>query len=380
MAISFSAAFAQPAIPALKTYRVGIFSPIYLDSVFEGGAYKYGKKFPRFAQQGLDFAQGALIALDSQTVRSANIRASIFDSKADLENINWLINHHKLDSMDLLIGATKDAEFLQLAAFAKQQNIPFVSAIYPNDGGISANPFLVIVNPTLKAHCESIYSYLLQNHGTDKIFLCRKKGGQEDRIADYFKAVNEPDGKPLLNLQTVFFEEDFSILQHKLDSNRKSIIIGGSLNEDFANDLVTAVFSLKKTYPMECIGMPNWDGFAGIRKPVYKDFPILFTTAYCNDKTDLFSRRIQNIYAKKYKGLPSDMSYKGFESVFVFAKIITAYPDAFMSHLNDPGYKIFNEYNFKPVYLNKNATLPDYFENKHLYFMKLLNGRVSKVW
>ena len=45
-----------------------------------------------------------------------------------------------------------------------------------------------------------------------------------------------------------------------------------------------------------------------------------------------------------------------------------------MSHLNEYSYKVFNEYNFKAVYVNKNTSIPDYFENKRLYFMKLLKA------
>jgi hypothetical protein len=67
------------------------------------------------------------------------------------------------------------------------KNIPFISATYPNDGGITANPNVVLLNSTLKAHCEAIYSDILQNHGTDKIYLCRKKGTQEDKICGLFE-------------------------------------------------------------------------------------------------------------------------------------------------------------------------------------------------
>ncbi len=376
---SCAAAFAQPAAN-LKTFHVGIFSPLYLDSVFDGNSYRYGKNFPRFTQQGFDFVQGAQIALDSIPLPNGNISATVFDSKSTDQNIQWLIDNHKLDTLDIVIGAVKDAEFLQLAAFAKKKNIPFISAVYPNDGGVTGNPFLVIVNSTLRAHCETIYSYLLQNHGTDKIFLCRKKGGQEDKIADYFKAINETDGKPLLSIETINFDDDFSILKSKLDSNRKTVLIGGSLNEDFANDLVSTAYSLKKTYHPEIIGMPNWDGFDDIKKPVYKDFPIIYTTAYTNPKTDNYSRKIQNCWLKKYKGVPSDMSYKGYETIFVFARLLTRYPDDFMSHLNEYSYKVFSEYNFKPVYINKKANVPDYFENKRLTFMKIVNGKLVKGW
>ena len=376
---SNSLLFAQPIKP-LKTYKVGIFSPLYLDSVFSDNDYTYGKKFPKFVQQGLDFVQGAQIALDSMPLPNGNIQASIFDSKAEVNTIAWLIGNHKLDSMDLLIGAVKDAEYLQLAGFAKQKNIPFISASYPNDGGITANPFLVIVNSTLRAHCETIYSYLLQNHGTDKIFLCRRTGSQEDKIAEYFKRINENDGRPLLNIETLNFDEDFVALKNKLDSNRKTVIVGGSLNESFATTLVNTASDLNDTYPIEVIGMPNWDGFSALKKSSLKDFPIYYTTPFANAKTDIFSKKIKAVYSKKYKGVPSDMTYKGFESVFVFARLITRYPDDFMSHLNEYAYKVFSEYNFKAVYVNKNTTIPDYFENKRLYFMKILNGKSSKAW
>lgn len=381
-AILFSAqaAMAQTGGSALKTYRIAIFSPLYLDSVFsDEGAYKYGKNFPRFTLQGLDFVQGAEAALDSIPLTGANIETSIFDSKSALDNIPWLINNHRLDSMDLVIGAVKDSEFLQLADFAKQKNIPFVSAAYPNDGGTTANPFLVIVNSTLRAHCENIFSYLLQNHGTDNIFLIRKKGGQEDKIAAYFKTINEADGKPLLNLHILNFETDFSSLKDKLDSNRHNIIIGGSLNEDYADNLVAAAYPLKKKYNIEMIGMPNWDGFDDIRKPAYKDFSILYTTTYFNAKADAYSRTLQSAYLRKYKGNPSDMSYKGFECAMYFTDLLARYPQDLISHLNDSSYKLFSGYNFKPVYLNKKNHVPDYFENKHLFFMKILNGKVAKL-
>ena len=304
----------------------------------------------------------------------------MFDSKASANNIPWLITNHKLDSLDLIIGSVKDIDFTDLAKFAKQKNIPFISATYPNDGGIVDNPFLVIVNPTLRAHCETIYSYLLQSHGTDRIFLCRKKGSQEDKIADYFKMINGTEGKPLLNIQTINFEDDFSKLVNSLDSNRKTIIIGGSLNETFASGLVNVVYPLKGSYPLEIIGMPNWDGFSFLKKSALKDFPVYYTTAFINNKANAYTKQITQVYSKKFKGVPSDMAYKGFESVYIFARLITRYPDDFMSHLNEYAYKVFNDYNFKAVYVNKKTQIPDYFENKRLYFMKMYNGKSTKAW
>jgi Periplasmic binding protein len=365
----------------LKTYRVGIFAPLYLDSVFTDEEYNYGKGFPKFALQGLDFVQGAQIALDSLPVKNASIKVNIFDSKSTSSNIASLIRSKQLDSLQLIIGSVKDQEYMLLSDFALQKNIPFISATHPNDGGITANPFTVIVNPTLKAHCEAIYAFILQNHGTDKIYLVRRQGSQENVVEQLFRKINAPDGKSLLPLEVININQDYSVLKNKLDSNRKSIIIGGSLNESFAGALTSYVQSISKKYAVTLIGMPNWDGMASIvNNKKLKDFPVFYTSPYQNTKWDNFSKKIKDTYLAKYKGIPSDLTYKGFETTYQFVHLLSRFPNDFISHLNDYPFKIFSDYHFKPVFLNKNAQVPDYFENKNLYFVKILNGNFSKAW
>ena len=71
---------------------------------------------------------------------------------------------------------------------------------------------------------------------------------------------------------------------------------------------------------------------------------------------------------------------KGFETTYMFSKLLLRYPKDFLTHLNDKSVTIFNEYNFRPVYLKKNARNPDYQENKHLYVMRILNGAITREW
>ena len=368
------------------TYRVGIFAPLYLDSIFSNNNFRYADGIPKFIVPAVEFVQGAQVALDSMKVGRENINAAIYDSRSYTQGIGTLIKNKKLDSLDLIIGSVKDADYKQLADFALLKNIPFISTTYPNDGGVTGNPFTVIMNSTLKAHCEAIYSYLLQNHGTDLIFLCRKKGTQEDKVAAYFKALNEQDGKPLLNIQTLNTDSSFTsaALKTKLDSNRHSVVIGGSLEESFASSLTTACFGLFQIYPantITLIGMPNWDAFTSLRKKDdFQNFPIYFTSPYFNNKWDSYSTMLTAAYQKKYKIKPSDMAFKGFESVYMFTKLLTKYPNDFINHINDKSIKIFCDYSFKPVMLKKENTVPDYLENKHLYFIKLMNGAISKGW
>jgi hypothetical protein len=366
-----------------KVYKIAVFAPLYLDSVFTENKLRSETSLPKFIMPSVEFVQGAEIAFDSLATTGQRIEAFIYDSKSYKEPLLPLLHSSKLDSFDLIIGAVKDVDYKVLADFAESRSIPFISATFPNDGGITNNPFVTILNSTLKAHCEGIYSYILQSHGTDKIYLIKKPGAQEDKIAGFLKALNEQEGKPLLNIQTISFDSSFSAnaLKKKLDSNRNSVIIGGSLDEDFAKNLADVCFNAKENYPLTLIGMPNWDGFKSFAKEdAYKDFPIHFTSPYYNSRTSAFSNYLTDEYNLRYKAKPTDNACKGFESAYYFTSLVLKYPHDVMAHLNDSPVKVFNEFNFKPVLATKTSIIPDYYENKHLYIMRIFNGTVSRDW
>ncbi len=376
--------FAQDTINInQKVYKVGIFAPLYLDSVFTNSKLRSEKILPKFIMPALDFVQGAEIAFDTLSLYNERVEGFIYDTKSFSQPIPWLLQNRLLDSLDLIIGSVRDADFKQLSDFSLKRNIPFISSTYPNDGGVTNNPNLIIMNSTLKAHCEGIYSYILQNHGTDKIILIKKPGAQEEKIISYFKMLNEQEGKPLLNIQTIHIDSTITpyFLKMRLDSTKRTVIIAGSLDESFAKTVTDACYAVRKNYPLILIGMPSWDGFKIFyAKNAYKDFPVHFTTPYYNSKTSWFNTILTNEYFNRYKAKPSDMAYKGFETTYMFTKLLLKYPTDFLSHLNDKSLNIFNEFNFRPVYFKKNAGTPDYQENKHLYVMRILNGELTREW
>ncbi len=363
--------------------KIGVFAPLYLDSAFHGNDYQFGKKFPRFTLQGFDFVQGVQIASDSFPLSDCKWETSIFDTRSDSLPLTSLIASHQLDDLQLMLASVKDEAFLQLAGFAKEKNIPLISVTYPNDGNITNNPYLIILNPTLKTHCESIFSYLLQNHNTDNIIHVRQTGSQEDRVAGYFNAINKADNKALLDIKTMNLDSNFYLIKTKLDSTRKNIIIGGSLDEDFANSITVALNNYKKKYDIMLIGMPNWESFGTLGKNLResaKNFPIYFTSSYYNSRNDTFSNTIQNNYTKQFKGKPSDYTFKSFEAFYVFSRLLNLYPESLINNITDQTFSLFSNYNLVPVHSKKGSKQTDYYENKHLFFLKKMNGQTVNGW
>src|SRR5690349_5419398 len=86
-------------------YQVAIFTPLYLDSAFdETSSYKFGKAFPKFFNPGLEFYEGAELALDSLNSEGVNIDVFVYDSRSTTRSIESIVKSPEFDSIDLVIG------------------------------------------------------------------------------------------------------------------------------------------------------------------------------------------------------------------------------------------------------------------------------------
>jgi hypothetical protein len=378
--VLIAATVAVHAQDAGKKYRVGIFASLYLDSSFDGTTYKFTNQMPRHILPGLDFVQGALLAVDSLSNSNKNLEVTVYDIRSYDQSITTLRSNNVFDSLDLMIGSVSGTDYRSLADLALMKNIPFVSATFPNDAGVTNNPFTLIVNSTLPVHCEAIYNFIMRNSPTANLVYVRRKGQQEDRLASYFNSFNKnASGGQLLRWKTVVLSDDFTtnVLASNLDSTKNNFIICGSLDEVFGMKLVSAANSIRKTYDLELMGMPTWDGLKDLTKPEYKELPIYHTATFYNTGTAAYSG-----FTKKFtdltNGRPSDVAYKGYELSWHFINLLLKYNQELMQHVNERNFRLFTEYDFKPI-LNNSSGRPDYFENKRIYILKRSNNLVSRM-
>jgi hypothetical protein len=370
--------FAQVSDTA-KTWHIGIFANLYLDSAFSGKIYKYGGQMPRHILPGLDFAHSALMAFDSLGT-TKKIKVSVYDVRSLSQSIAQLKTKNAFDSLDMMIGAVSGTDYRSLADIAFQKNIPFVSATFPNDGGVTNNPYTVIVNSTLPVHCEALYNFVLKTHPTENIIYLRKKGLQEDRLASYFANSNKgSSGSSLLKWKTINVTDSFSTsaLAASLDSEKINVIIAGSLDEKFGARLISHATVLSKQYQLQLVGMPTWENLKEITKTEVREIPIYYSTTFVNHGTSkwiLFNKA----FGTETNGRPSDLAYKGYDITYLFTQLLLKHGTQMMKNLGDKSFKLLLDYDFRPV-LNKTNGKPDYYENKRVYIMKRSNGLVSRM-
>lgn len=361
-------------------YKVGLFVPLYLDSAFdELQQYRYGKGFPRQSIPGLEFYEGAEFALDSLNKEHVELEMHVFDIRSAGGNISSVATSPLMDSIHLIIGQVSGNEYLQLAEIAKEKNIPFISATYPNDGGVKSNPQVVMVNAKLNTHIQSVYNYILRTWGTGNIVWFRRKNSADDRIEDVFKQLNQSPGGGVMKYKQVILPDYFTMadISAKLDSNKQNVIIAGSLDETFGKNLVYACATMSKSYKTNIVGMPTWEAIKDLSRNELRPLSIIYSTTFYNAGASDWTNKFEDAYRKRTFSKPSDMAFKGFEITYYFVHLLLKYDTALISNLNDKSYKLITDYEFKPIRWSKSGEMPDYFENKRIYILRRQNGQVS---
>lgn len=364
-------------------YKIAIFAPLYLDSAFDNQSeYRYAKNiFPKFINPGLEFYEGAQLALDSLDKEKTNLEVQVYDTRSSRQTIQQQLAAPAMKDTRLLIAYCSAAEVKVFADAGLQKNIPVINVNLPNDGGVTGNPYYVMLNSTLKTQCEGIYRHMQKFYALDRLVVFRKKGVLEDRIKSYFDEFAKNTMGVPLKLKYIDLTDSFQInqLTPYLDTLHNTLCIAGSLDENFGKRLALQLAALKKqSYKAMVMGMPTWDAIKDFSHPEYRGLEIVYSTPFYNPRTDKVSLSITNTFNTRMFARPSDMVMRGYETVWRFVKLMLQYKTDFAANITRKEFNVFRELDIQPV-LNKETMTLDYFENKKLYFLKWQDGIIKSV-
>ena len=355
-------------------YRITILTPMYLDSF---DLKKNIAHIPKYAQAGIDFYEGAMIAADTLNKMGYKINMYVYDSKSQYMNLQSLIISDKLDSTDVIIGNVGGDDLKLIADFAKAHHINFVSAVSPADADQSNNPFFTILQPRLISHIQRIHKQINNKQPSAKVLFIHRNSTSEKNAYQYY--VNDQSNKsinPITELELTTNEIDEKYLLAKLDSNAENVICLAILDPAIAykNLKILNAFSLKG-YRLKVYGMPTWDNIKELKSA--EDLPetnIYVTTPMMVDNYTASNRYINDKYKNRMGSAPSDIVYKGFESVYYFANLLNQYGTPFNNYLSNNSYSFITPYKIVPT---KEEDKFLFFENKFLYIIRYQNGTMT---
>ena len=357
--------YAQTTSNTQERKKILVFIPLEIDGAFNGTDYILGNNnLPKTMLPGLDFYNGVLMAVDSLKKSSATFDIRIIDTKQKNNSLTTLLTDSGLQKPALIISAvTNKADTKLIADFALAQQTPMVSAVFPNDAGVTNNPFFTILNPTLKTQCEAIYNYIQTNFSKNTILYIKKKGTTEDYIQNIIQSGNNKTTQSFVNID----EQDsiaFADLAPYLDSTKQNILLCGSLKESFGYAIIK-MLNDHPAYKTTIMGMPTWDGEKSLNVP---NVEIIYASPYYFNGNEKLLKQLTSAYKKKYLGRPSDQFFKGYETMLYFA-----------TSLLSKSSPAFNTFKITPVNNADNKSQVDYQENKNLYFFRKQNGQIKSA-
>lgn len=364
-----------------RPVKISVYIPLYLNDAFNGQQYALGKNnIPRHIMPGLEFYNGVMMAVDSFKNEKVPVEINIIDTKQQVSLLNSPLTGSSLDGSDLIIAMlTTQSELKLIGEEAKKRNIPLISATYPNTAGITQNPFFVLLNSSLKTHIEGLYQYMQRHHATNKeIVVFNKEGAVENYIQNLVTVLNSNQHLVPLKLKWVQLNDYFKtedVLKH-LDTLNNNVAFVASPLEDFGLRVVKTIGGDER-YQATVVGMPTWDG---IRKIDDADnVEIVYSTPFNYTRSSFLESEIARNYRSNFNSRPSDLVFRGYEAVYHFGKLLLKHGGNFVNNLSSHDYRLLTDFDIKPV-STRQAGIPDYLENKKLYFIKKQKGDLLGVY
>lgn len=368
-------------------YNVALFVPLYVDQITSDSSFSVSDRtpLPAASLSGLEFYEGSLLAMDSLQQQHIPLHLFVYDTKSLSHPLSSVLASSRLDSANLIIGSVNSDELRQIAGFARKKQINFVSATYPNDGGITDNPFLTIVNSTLPVHCRAIQDFAQQKFTNKNIVLVYQNTKQDRQNMAYMEeAYKQMQFSRKTPLQPFEWANDTTAekLLPLLSKDKNNVIILTTLYPQVAVAMISQLIPLTKTYTINVVGMPTLDGNQDLKKSEYHGLNIFYSTPYpyLNLADIPAIKSMMWAFFRRYRSRPSDMAIKGYETLFYFGEMLHRDGMYFNADLSSNAGQLLTDFNFTPIFHSgKDTKTPDYFENTHLYFMKIRDGEVMRA-
>lgn len=360
-----------------RTIKVGLFTSLYLDQHFTDSlTLKSPKEFPRLAVPGLEFYEGASLAIDSLNKNGISVKLHVFDLQSQQGNINLLIQNATLEQFDMIIAQASGNEISQLALLAKELKIPLINATHPNDRGIRENPYFYIANPTLTSHLEFLQEQIHHKWKNANIIWIRRQNPIDNRLEEQFQELNNRRGNKKLQLISISLPENFTTqdIHPQIDTTKTNVFVAGSLDDKFGAGLIQVLNSFPKKGLLNVVGMPNWENLKEIQLTKYAGLPIFYSSSFYIAPTNTWAKEMEQIFKENIYTKPSLSVYKGFELTYYFASVFSKHARVYVEDPTDVIFTPLNDLAFKAVKTKGPEGPVDYFENKKLYLLRRLNG------
>ena len=270
----------------------------------------------------LEMYEGILLAADEIRNSGMEVRLHTYDTRADSNVVNDIINSGRLRNMDMIIGPVFSYNLEKVSAYAGDHGIPVVSPVpLANHNILQNNRELFIVNPSNETVQETLARAIAEHYESNLVFIYSDTSSvNNESIAFRNKIMRELSFKT--DIERVSFKQvlyrtrsntptdTLNRMSHALNTGMSNIVILATENESAISESVMNLHGLMKRYDMIVYGYPSIRGLEDNSDLSYFfDLGINIYSPFRVDYTDPEIISFLNKFRKTFNTEPAETSF-----------------------------------------------------------------------
>ncbi len=274
--------------------------------------YKNGQYWinPRSAN-AIEFYEGALLAIDSLKNQGLITKVYVFDTMRDSVKMEQILKSPVMKDMDMIIGPFYTELVNQVARFAQENRIYYVSPIAINTGSLKNNPYLMQVNAGEINAVGPVVDYISKQENVQVTLIGNKSEADQTLFHAYHN-----------KLKTVFADSMITVRQFRPDSipqqpgkylkrKKTNVVIIPVSDEAFVNILTAQLNAAAHSFQINLYGLAGWTKFVNLDQEYLHALEFHYATAFYIDYNKPQVQHFLQQFRKFYHTEPTMLTGRG---------------------------------------------------------------------
>ena len=232
-----------------SSLNIAIMLPFNVGYYYPNAAYD---SIPKKSRLALEYYEGILVALDNLRGKGFDYNIKVYDTENNTAKVSQILAEPEMRNMNLIIGPIYNRPLKTVADFARQHQIYHVSPLSPSKKVTTNNPYYLIANPSVEAHCAAIHDYVSKNFSNKKVIVIGGNDSTEQNLANLFYNFGNngsAESYPAMNItQVVYVDQSEEELESYFSPGQQNIVIITSFKELKVADILRKIHFFHNRY------------------------------------------------------------------------------------------------------------------------------------
>ncbi len=315
--------------------NVVLLLPLYLDenknSYRDTSATSANETVYAKSLNGLEFYEGAMLAVDSLSKRGVKATVYAYDVPDDATLTN-LLTTTILKNADIIIGPFHGKRFEMVASFAKENKIVCVSPVLKKSDIAQNNPYVIKVLSSNEIEIREMGSFI-GRWNCKKNIIVMYSGNEDSLLIEKLKEgiVSRCDSAKVHYLNTK--GRGVKLVDSLIQPGVENIVMAFSHDESYVSRLVLLLEKKNaKQRVVTLFGLDEWQDFENIEVEYFQNLNLHLPVDLFVDYSKPEVKNFLSKFRERYLAEPGKYGYLGYDVMMYYIQMIQKFGNDFYLH------------------------------------------------